>query len=73
MYQPAYQYGVNLFNQSGGVPFDRLNSTQLMQGWQQQNGGSSLSWAQAESATRDAYNRLIANQQTGAAVPAANP
>jgi len=57
-YEPAYQYGVTMYNQNNGRPYSDLNQTQLNSGWAQARGTSNLTWSQAQAATQDAYNRL---------------
>jgi hypothetical protein len=58
MYEPAYQYGVDIFNQHQGQDWDHLDQDRLRADWEKAHGNSTLSWDQAQNATRDAYMRL---------------
>ena len=71
-YQPAYQFGYNMYNQSGGKPYQSLNQTQLQNQWMQNRGNSNLSWSQAQGAIQDSYNRMYSNQGTTNTTPANN-
>lgn len=64
MYEPAYKYGLNTYNQNAGKKFEDLDQSQLRSGWAQARGNSNLSWEQAQDATRDAYNRLYSERAT---------
>ncbi len=57
MYEPAYQYGFNIYAQNGGQPWEHLNQRLLHDGWERAHGNSNLSWDQAQDAARDAYTR----------------
>lgn len=74
-YEPAYRYGVDLYNQNKGKAYDDLSQSDLNKGWTQVRGSSSLSWDDAQMATRDAYNRMVENDRTAAAAqtPSQNP
>ncbi len=62
-YEPAYQYGVDLYNRNPGKRYDDLNQNQLQTDWLKVRGNSSLNWDQAEKASRDSYNRLYNNER----------
>jgi len=55
--QPAYQYGVNAYSQYNGQPYSAVQ-TQLQNNWNSARGNSNLTWAQAQNATQDAYERI---------------
>lgn len=61
VYEPAYRYGVELYNLNRGRNYGALKQAQLRNGWAQARGDSVLSWNEAQMATRDAYNRLYEN------------
>lgn len=63
-YEPAYRYGVDLYNRNPNLRYEDLNSTQLESGWNQTRGNSSLNWSDAQMAVRDAYNRMHTNRNT---------
>jgi len=77
-YQPAYQYGVNAYSQYNGQPYSAVQ-TQLQNNWNSARGNSNLTWAQAQKATQDAYERIYNIQHnlnpgvtvsgTGAVIP----
>lgn len=58
-YEPAYRYGVDLYNQNPGKTYEDLNQVQISKDWLAARGGSSLNWTDADQATRDAYNRMV--------------
>ena len=58
LYEPAYRYGVDMYNRNADRRFDSLSQSELNRGWSQARGNSTLNWDEARSATRDAYNRL---------------
>ncbi len=58
VYEPAYQYGVQLYNQNPNKRFEDLNQSQMGSGWANARGNSNLGWTDAQQATRDAYNRM---------------
>ncbi len=60
-YEPAYQYGVDAYNQYPDKAFDDFDSEQLQQGWNERRGSSTLDWSHARDAMRDAYNRIHNN------------
>ncbi|MGE3623138.1 MAG: hypothetical protein AB7H77_04600 [Bdellovibrionales bacterium] len=64
-YQPAYRYGVDLYNQNQGKPFNELDRGRLQTQWQQVRGNSNLTWDQAQGAVSDAYNRAYDNRRSG--------
>lgn len=66
-YQPAYRYGVDLYNQNPGVPYSSLNQEQLKMGWNSARDKSQMDWADVQIATQDAYNRLYESNSAGAA------
>ncbi len=57
-YEPAYKYGVTLYDQYGNRAYTELDQEQLRRGWEQARGTSTLTWEEAQYATRDAYGRL---------------
>jgi hypothetical protein len=57
-YEPAYRYGVELYDLNPGRRYDDLDQTELRRGWNQSRGNSSMSWDDAREAARDAYNRM---------------
>lgn len=61
-YEPAYRYGADIYAKNPGVSYDMLDQAQLRRDWEQSRGTSKLSWDDANSATRDAYNRLYENR-----------
>lgn len=61
MYEPAYRYGVDMYNQHPDTPYSQLSQSDLEQGWSQARGESKLSWNQAQAATRDAYTHAYNN------------
>lgn len=64
-YEPAYRYGTDLYNQNSGRSYNELNQDQLRNGWNQARGNSSMSWDDAQEATRDAYNRMYEVNRMG--------
>jgi hypothetical protein len=56
---PAYAYALHAYRQHAGRPFDSLAET-LAADWPARCGRSSLNWAQACPAVRDAWERLHA-------------
>jgi hypothetical protein len=60
-YEPAYKYGVDLYNQNPGKPYESLNQDQLRTNWMKANPNSSLNWDRAEKAMRDSYNHIYNN------------
>ncbi|NDF11959.1 MAG: hypothetical protein EB060_03965 [Proteobacteria bacterium] len=61
--EPAYRYGVDLYNQNPGRRYEELNQSQLSSGWDTARGTSTMNWNDAQNATRDAYNRMYDQQQ----------
>jgi hypothetical protein len=66
LYEPAYRYGVDLYNRNMCKPYESLSANQLNSGWGQARGTSSLNWNDAQVATRDAYNRMYQNCSSAA-------
>lgn len=65
VYEPAYRYGVDLYNKNPNTRYEDLNQSQIGSGWANARGNSDLGWADAQMAARDAYNRMYnANNQT---------
>lgn len=62
VYEPAYRYGVELYNQNPGRRFDEIDQAQMRSGWDRTRGTSNLNWTDAQMATRDAYDRLYNNR-----------
>jgi hypothetical protein len=62
VYQPAYHYGVHSFGKHQGRSFDEIESD-LGRDWEASRGSSTLEWNEARHATRDAYNRLMDQQE----------
>lgn len=65
-YEPAYRYGVDLYNQNPGVPYSSLNQEQLRNGWNNARDKSQMDWSDVQIATQDAYNRLYESNNAGA-------
>lgn len=57
-YEPAYQYGYTTYQQNPGKRFDELDQLQLRSKWEASRGKSTLTWDQAQAASRDAYTRM---------------
>jgi hypothetical protein len=57
-YRPAYQYGVNLYQQNSGKSYNELDEAQLSKGWDLAKSNSALSWSEAQPAVRDAYGHM---------------
>jgi len=57
-YEPAYHYGVDLYNENQGKPYQDLNQADLLNGWNASHGNSALDWKEAQQAVRDSYDRL---------------
>lgn len=64
MYEPAYRYGWDLYGRNHGKAFSDLNEKEMRMGWNDARGNSSLTWEQAQRATRDAYNRRYQGNMT---------
>lgn len=62
LYEPAYRYGVDLYNQHPGVAYEDLNQSNLSDEWDKVKGNSTLMWSEAQDAVRDAYKRLYDNR-----------
>jgi len=62
MYEPAYQYGMNMYNQYNGRRWEDLDQDRLRAEWERAHGNSTLTWDQAQNAAHDAYMRMY-NQQ----------
>lgn len=56
---PAYRYGRDCHHSNAGRDFDTIES-ELGKRWPQHRGNSSLEWADARHAARDAWRRLAA-------------
>ncbi len=56
-YAPAYRYGWEARDRYEGKRFEEVE-TDLERGWDKFKGESSLAWARAKEATRDAWNRV---------------
>lgn len=56
-YGPAYRHGEESFGRSNGRSFDAAEA-ELEQDWQRAKGSSTLSWANAREASRDAWMRM---------------
>lgn len=63
-YEPAYRYGVDMYNRNPGVRWEDIDQAQLSSGWVRTRGNSSLSWSDAQMATQDAYNRMYENRSS---------
>jgi len=61
-YEPAYQYGFNTYNQNPNKRYDELDQLQLRSQWEANRGTSTLTWDQAQAASRDAYERMYQNR-----------
>ncbi|NBO19098.1 MAG: hypothetical protein EBV03_07730 [Proteobacteria bacterium] len=64
MYEPAYRYGTELYNENKGRPYAELESERLSNGWTTARGSSTLNWNEAQLATQDAYNRMYEMNRT---------
>lgn len=58
-YQPAFLYGVAIYQQNPGKPYDELNKEELQGGWDGLKDYVTLRWNEAEEAVKDAYERLF--------------
>lgn len=56
-YGPAYGYGVGTYSKHAGRSFDQVEG-ELARDWNTARGKSSLGWAHAKHAVRDAWERL---------------
>ena len=56
-YGPAYRYGVDAYGRHEGQSFEKAEP-ELVRDWQRAKGTSSLTWANAKHATRDAWQRV---------------
>lgn len=56
-YRPAYRYGVDAYSASPERTYLDARE-ELSKNWEKSRGKSTLSWEEAEPATRDAYMRL---------------
>lgn len=56
-YQPAYRYGWESYGKNRGKKYDEVESD-LQRGWDKARGNSSMAWADAKQATRDAWHRV---------------
>ncbi|MCY7389097.1 MAG: hypothetical protein LH481_13740 [Burkholderiales bacterium] len=57
-YGPAYNYGVSSYLKYPNTRFDDVESN-LARDWNTAGGGSTLDWADARIASRDAWDRLF--------------
>ena len=55
-YGPAYRHGADSYGRSNGRSFDDAEP-ELKRDWERVRGNSSLSWANARDASRDAWQR----------------
>lgn len=62
-YEPAYRYGVDMYNRNQGKSYDELSQSDLSNGWMNARGKSSADWSDVQMATRDAYNRMYESKQ----------
>ena len=67
-YQPAYRYGMDVYNRNPGKRYEDLDAEELQSNWATARGNSDLGWNDAQEATRDAYNRLYLNSNTRGSV-----
>lgn len=63
VYEPAYRYGVEMYNRNPTRSFNDLSQSELERGWTQARGNSNLSWNEARSASQDSYMRLYDNSR----------
>jgi hypothetical protein len=56
-YQPAYRYGWEAYKNNPEKTFDQVEA-ELANGWEKARDGSSLTWHDARSAARDAWQRM---------------
>lgn len=64
IYEPAYRYGVDLYNRHPNMVYEDLNQSNLSSEWDKIKKKSTLTWNEAQEAVRDAYNRLYENRHT---------
>jgi hypothetical protein len=62
IYEPAYRYGVDLYNRHPDTVYEDLNQSNLSSEWSKIKGNSTLTWSEAQEAVKDAYNRLYDNR-----------
>jgi hypothetical protein len=69
-YEPAYRYGWESFGRKGGNghTFTSLEAD-LGRGWEKAKGKSQLAWAQAKTATREAWDRVESGVHARTASP----
>jgi hypothetical protein len=65
-YEPAYRYGVELYNRTPNKRFDELSQQELESGWSRARGTTGMEWDQAQDAARDAYDRLYSSRNNAA-------
>lgn len=65
VYEPAYRYGVDIYNRNPDKPYTALNQSELRGKWDSFRGNSTLSWEDAEPATRDAYEHMATQKRKG--------
>lgn len=64
MYEPAYRYGVDLYNRNPNMSYDQLDQALVSNGWNEARGTSNLDWNDAQMATKDAYTRMYNNHNS---------
>ena len=57
VYQPAYRYGWESYENKTGRKFDEVESD-LERGWEKTEHATKLGWDKAKHATRDAWHRV---------------
>lgn len=68
-YEPAYRYGVDTYVKNIGRAYNQLDQEELRKGWEAARANSGLTWDEAQSATRDAYERMYLNSGAGTSSP----
>ncbi len=61
LYEPAYRYGAELYTQYPGKRYEEIDMVKAQSGWIKMRGTSTLTWEDAQAATRDSYVRMYGN------------
>jgi hypothetical protein len=61
VYEPAYRYGADLYTQYPGKRYEEMDMVQVKTGWMKVRGKSTLTWEEAEAASKDSFNRMYGN------------
>lgn len=57
-YEPAYHYGVTVYDQYNGRPFEQLSDAELRAGWEKMYPNTTITWTEARPIVRDSYTRI---------------